>query len=129
MNRPRFFLSKVLTFLITLVWLINGLFCKVLGLVPRHEEIVSRIIGNDLAFIFTKTIGVLEILMAVWILSNIRPRFCALSQVIIVAVMNTIEFLLVPDLLLFGRINALVAAFFISIVLFNEFVLNSRDAH
>jgi hypothetical protein len=35
--------------------------------------------------------------------------------------MNTIEFILVPDLLLFGRANAVVAIFFVSVVFINEF--------
>ena len=54
-------LRSVLTILISLVWLINGLFCKVMNLVPRHQLIVARILGEEYAGILTKTIGVLEI--------------------------------------------------------------------
>jgi hypothetical protein len=35
---------KLLNYLIAAVWLVNGLFCKVLGLVPRHQEIVATIL-------------------------------------------------------------------------------------
>lgn len=68
------------TTVITLVWFVNGLFCKVLDLVPRHQEIVSRILGEQHAWFFTKAIGVAEILMVVWILSRIKSRFCAISH-------------------------------------------------
>jgi hypothetical protein len=104
-----------------MVWVANGLFCKVLHLVPRHQQIVARILGEEYALIATKTIGVLEIGMAVWILSRIQSRLCAITQMLIVATMNVIEFILVPDLLLFGRINIIVATFFILVIYVNEF--------
>jgi hypothetical protein len=56
-------IKSILTISISLVWLINGLYCKVLNFVPRHEMIVSRILGEEYSFIFTKTIGFSEILM------------------------------------------------------------------
>jgi hypothetical protein len=66
----RLTLKKILTVAIALVWLINGLFCKILGLVPRHQMIVARILGENYSFIATKTIGLLEVLMFAWILSR-----------------------------------------------------------
>jgi hypothetical protein len=93
--------------------------------VPRHEMIVSRILGEDYAPILTKAIGISEILMVVWILSKIKSRLCALTQILIVGLMNIIEFVLVPDLLLFGRLNIIFATFFISIVFINEFYIFS----
>jgi hypothetical protein len=119
-------IHSALTYAIAAVWIINGLFCKVLNLVPRHEEIVGRILGNEHAFIFTKTIGTLEILMAVWILTGMYSRFCAVSQIIIIAAMNIMEFILVPDILLFGRINLIVAIAFIGIIYINEFILKKK---
>ena len=119
--------SMVLNFAIALVWLINGLFCKLLDFVPRHGEIVARISGNEHAVLFTKAIGVSEILMFVWIFSRIKPRWCAITQMILVATMNTIEFIMAPDLLLFGKINSLVALFFISVIFFHEFILGKKQ--
>jgi hypothetical protein len=116
-------IHQTLSYLIALVWIINGLFCKVLNLVPRHLQIVSRILGNEYAVFFTKVIGVSEVLMAAWILSKIRTRLCAITQIIIIAIMNTIEFFLAPDLLLFGKINSIVAFVFIVIIFYNEFFL------
>jgi hypothetical protein len=115
------------TILITLVWLINGLFCKVLNLVPRHQEIVGRILGEEYSWLFTKAIGVAEIFMVVWILSRIKSRVCAMFQMVIVGSMNVIEFFLVPDLLLFGRMNIVFASLFIALIYVNEFILGKRQ--
>lgn len=38
----------ILRGLIALVWLVNGLWCKVLGHVPRHEAIVARVLSENL---------------------------------------------------------------------------------
>ena len=120
-DRP--LIKTILTIGIASVWLVNGLFCKVLNLVPRHEMIVARILGDTYSVLATKTIGVLEIFMAVWVVSRIKTRWCALFQIFTVAVMNIIEFILAPDLLLFGQVNGVVAAFFIVVVYLNEFVI------
>ncbi len=95
---------------IALVWLINGLYCKVLNLVPRHRQIVGEILGNEHAPLLTTTIGITEILMVVWILSKIQPKWCTIVQIATIATMNIIEFTLVPHLLLFGKGNILLAA-------------------
>jgi uncharacterized membrane protein YphA (DoxX/SURF4 family) len=115
-------LHKTLTIFIASVWLVNGLYCKVLNLVPRHEQIVERILGSSFfPNYFTKVIGILEILMAIWILSGFKKRWNALTQIMIVAIMNIMEFILVPDLLLWGRMNIVFAAAFILVVYSNEF--------
>jgi len=113
--------TQLLNYFIAAVWIINGLFCKVLNLVPRHQEIVARISGNDHARLLTIAIGISEIAMAVWILSGIRRRLNAIAQIIIIATMNVLEFILVPDLLLWGRFNALFAFLFILLIFYNEF--------
>jgi uncharacterized membrane protein YphA (DoxX/SURF4 family) len=118
-------LHKLLTLLIATVWLANGLFCKLLNLVPRHRLIVARILGPSHATLFTRAIGISEIAMTIWILSSFKSRWCAIVQMLIVAVMNTIEFFLAPDLLLFGKGNAILALVFIAVVYCNEFVLNT----
>jgi hypothetical protein len=126
MNKWSTFIKTILTIGISLVWLINGLFCKVLDFVPRHELIVSRILGTDYASIFTKLIGIAEILMVVWILSGIKSRHCAIFQIVVVASMNVLEFILVPDLLLFGRFNIVFAVIFMLIIYINEFRIKDR---
>ena len=122
----RYWIKTILTIAIALVWLINGLFCKVLNLVPRHQLIVSRILGEYNSGILTKIIGVSEILMFAWIISEKRSRLCAITQIIVIATMNVIEFFLAPDLLLFGRLNIVLAMTLIFVIYVNEFAINKR---
>lgn len=119
-------IHKILLYFFSLVWFINGLVCKVLNLVPRHEQIVSRILGNDHSRLLTILIGLSEIVMAVWVVSRFKKRLCAITQIIVIGTMNTLEFLLVPDLLLWGRLNSLFALLFILLLFFNEFRLNKK---
>ncbi|MDB5257963.1 MAG: hypothetical protein JWM14_2658 [Chitinophagaceae bacterium] len=115
-------IHKALNFFIAFVWLVNGLYCKILNLVPRHEQIVERILGNTFSPThLTKVIGIAEILMAVWVLSGIKKRWNAVTQIVIVATMNSIEFVLVPDLLLWGKMNIVFAVAFILVIYCNEF--------
>jgi hypothetical protein len=120
-------IHTVLNWLIATVWLLNGLVCKLLNIVPRHQLIVSRILGNEHVFLFTKAIGAAEVLMAIWILSSIQSRLSAVVQIVIVLTMNIIEFLLVPDLLLFGRINLFVAIAFCCVIYYNQFMLIKKQ--
>ena len=119
-------IHKAVTFLIAIIWIVNGLFCKVLNLVPRHELIVARILGGEYSVLFTKAIGVSEVCMAVWILSGIKSRLNAAVQILIITTMNSIEFFLAPDLLLWGKANSVFAFIFILLIYCNEFVLNKK---
>ena len=121
-------IHKLLTYCIAAVWIINGLFCKVLNLVPRHQLIVTRILGVEHSRLLTLAIGCSEIFMAIWVLSKIKTRLSSIAQIEIVAIMNTLEFILVPDLLLWGKLNSLFAFLFIVVVYFNEFYLNKKLA-
>lgn len=119
-------IHTLLTYCIATVWIANGLICKVLSLVPRHQQIVAKILGNEHSRLLTIAIGCSEILMAIWILSKMKTRLNAITQIAIVATMNTLEFILVPDLLLWGKLNAFFAFLFILAVYFNEFYLNKK---
>jgi hypothetical protein len=119
-------IHRLLTYSIATIWLANGLFCKVLNLVPRHQQIVAKILGNEHSRLLTIVIGCSEIFMVIWILSNIKSRLNALIQIIIIATMNTLEFILVPELLLWGKVNAIFAFILILSVYFNEFYLNKK---
>lgn len=115
---------NILTYLIAAVWLANGLFCKLLDLTPRHEQIVAGILGQEHSRTFTVLIGLSEIIMAIWILTKWKPGLNAIVQIAVVVTMNIIEFTLVPHLLLWGRLNIIFAFLFAGLVYFNEFVLN-----
>tara|TARA_R110002074_G_scaffold32544_4_gene90951 strand:+ start:14317 stop:14706 length:390 start_codon:yes stop_codon:yes gene_type:complete len=112
---------NILTYFIASVWFVNGLFCKVLNLVPRHQEIVARILGSHNSEIITIIIGILEIIMTIWILTNYKSKLNALTQIIILATMNIIEFMFAKDLLLWGKFNSLFAILFILIVYYTNF--------
>ena len=49
---------KIVPFFISLVWFVNGFFCKVLNLVPRHQEIVARVLNAEYDREITFIIGV-----------------------------------------------------------------------
>mgnify|MGYP006290043565 CR=1 FL=1 len=118
---------NALSIFISSVWLINGLLCKVLNLVPRHEQIVASILGNEYSRTLTILIGISEIVMAIWVLSGYRSRLNAIVQIMVVAIMNILEFVVVPNLLLWGRFNSIFALFFIGIVFYKEFVLKKKS--
>jgi len=105
-------LKILLRYGIAAVWLANGLLCKVLHLVPRHEAIVGRILGAAYAAPLTRLIGVAEIGMAAWVLSGRGVRLSVATQIGLVVVMNVLEFALAPDLLLWHRLNIVFAGLF-----------------
>jgi uncharacterized membrane protein YphA (DoxX/SURF4 family) len=119
LNKYRF-----LTIFIAAVWITSGLFCKVLNLVPRHQQIVAGILGEEHSRAITLLIGIAELAMAAWVLSGISSRFNAIVQITIIAVMNILEFLMVPELLLWERANAIFAAGLIALIYYNEFHLH-----
>ena len=119
-------LYRVITLFIALVWLINGLLCKVLNLVPRHQEIICEILGNEHSRILAILIGSSEIVMAIWVLSRFKTRINAILQIVVIASMNTLEFFLVPDLLMWGKLNSLFAFLFILLIAYNEFVIRAK---
>ncbi len=122
-------INKLLNYCIAAVWLTNGLFCKVLNMAPRHQQIVARILGEQYAAVLTKAIGVAEIGMALWIVTGMFPKLNAITQITVIAVMNVLEFILVPDLLLWGRLNLLFAFIFIFVIWYNEYRLKLHRAH
>jgi len=119
-------LYRALTLLIAAVWLINGLYCKVLHGVPRHEAIVARILSEEHSGVLTTLIGLAEIGMALWVLSGIRVQLNTLVQIILIASMNMLEVALVPDLLLWGKLNAVFAGLLIILIYVNGFVLREK---
>jgi hypothetical protein len=64
--------------------------------------------------------------MAIWVLTKFKSKLNAIAQIIIVATMNILEFISVPELLLWGRFNIVFAFLFIGLVYYNEFVLNCK---
>ncbi|MGA9213406.1 DoxX-like family protein [Kaistella sp.] len=124
MNKIKFY--NFLNYFFCLVWLVNGLFCKILNFEPRHQEIVGRILGTENSGMFTLIIGVLEILMAIWIFSKLKAKLNSWLQMIIILTMNIIEFSVVPDLLLWGKLNLIFAFLFVTLIYYKEFILKKH---
>ncbi|GAB3290712.1 hypothetical protein GCM10027348_08200 [Hymenobacter tenuis] len=120
-------LERVLRYSIAVVWLANGLMCKLLHLVPRHEAIVARILGPTYAAPLTRLIGLAEIGVALWVLSRRWVRLNAGLQIAVVATMNIIEYFLAPELLLWHQFNSVFAGLFMLVVYYYGFVLTPAD--
>jgi uncharacterized membrane protein YphA (DoxX/SURF4 family) len=91
--------------------------------VPRHEQIVARILGSEYSSLLILLIGISEIVMAAWIISGYKSKLNAALQIFIVLLMNLIEFTFASDLLLWGKMNIVFALIFVLIVYYNELKL------
>lgn len=118
----------MMTVFISSVWFINGAWAKLLGAVPRHQQIVAAILGPAHAPLLTTLIGLGEVVMALWVLSRWQMRLCTWLQVLLVAIMNGLEAWLVKPLLLFGYFNLLWAALFIGVVLLHQEFLQRSNS-
>ncbi len=125
MERARV-LNRLLILFFSLIWLVNGLFCKILNLVPRHQQIVAEILGETYAKSLTIAIGVGEMLMAIWIISRKFAQLSAITQILLIVTMNILEFILAPHLLLWGRLNIVFALCLAALVYYQGFVLEPR---
>lgn len=114
------------TCVIASVWLFNGLYCKVLLQVPRHQQIVTRILGETWANELTILIGIGEMILAIWIVSGLYKSFCFMLQIVLIVTMNLLEFTLAPDLLLHGKLNLIFSLLFCSFLFFTAFILPNR---
>lgn len=125
MERARV-LNRLLILFFSLIWLVNGLFCKILDLVPRHQQIVAEILGETYAKSLTIAIGVGEMLIAIWIISRKFAQLSAITQILLIVTMNILEFILAPHLLLWGRLNIVFALCLAALVYYQGFVLEPR---
>src|SRR5258708_5789728 len=72
------------------VWLYQGLWCKLLGRVPHHREIVRTVpfLNASQAHWALAALGSLECVLAAWVLSGIWGHEAALMQTILLGCMN-----------------------------------------
>jgi hypothetical protein len=85
---------------VAMVWIVFGLVFKLLRAVPRHEQIVAGILGDRVAPVLTRLIGVGECSVGAWMLSGWHLPWCALLQTALIVTMNVIELRKARDLLL-----------------------------
>ena len=73
------------------VWLYEGLWCKLLNGEPRQKEVVAAVpyASPRLRGSFLKMLGLVEVFVALWVLSRIAPITCALAQTALLVGLNT----------------------------------------
>jgi len=109
-------LFAFLTFAIAAVWIVFGMWFKVLGIVPRHRLIVAAILGDSAAGPVTVLVGIAEIGMALWVLSGLYPRACAAVQTLAIVAMNALEIRLARNLLLAPMLMLCANAIFLVVI-------------
>lgn len=72
------------------VWLYEGLWCKLLGRVQSQVQVVMAVprLGPRFGLPFLKVLGVVEVALAVWVMTGIAPGTCAIAQTALLAVLN-----------------------------------------
>jgi Uncharacterized conserved protein (COG2071)/DoxX-like family len=95
------------------VWLVHGLYNKLLGGSPRHLAIVQSVPGlaGVTGMRVLAVVGLFEVALAIWILSGWARRRCATTQTVALLSMNVVELTFARHLLLWPAgllpINAL----------------------
>jgi len=72
------------------VWLYEGLWCKLLGRERRQFEVVAAVprFGPRLGAAFLRSLGAVEVLIALWALSGVAPLPCAVAQTALLLALN-----------------------------------------
>ncbi len=72
------------------VWLYEGLWCKLLSGEPRQMRVVEAVprYGPRTGAVFLKLLGVVEVGVALWALSDLAPLMCALVQTVLLISLN-----------------------------------------
>jgi len=87
------------------VWLVHGLYNKLLGGSPRHLAIVQSVPGLDgtTGRHALVAVGFIEVGIAVWMLSRRAPQTCASVQTVVLLSMNVLELIYARHLVLFDQ--------------------------
>src|ERR1035438_4612625 len=82
--------NKLIRFSIALVWLYQGLWCKVLGRAPNHTAVISAVhfIGPSGSRVALIALGMFECGIAAWVWSGRGMRKAAIVQTLLLAAMN-----------------------------------------
>jgi len=120
--------QRTIDYALALVWIVMGLYCKLLGQVPRHEAIVGEILGVSTAVWMTPLIGFGEICLGIWIATGRCRKLSASIQIALVITMNILEFTLAVEHLLWGPLNIIFALLFCALVYWNGFIL-AKPSH
>ena len=72
------------------VWLYEGLWCKLLGGARSQVDVVPAVprLGPRFGPPFLKALGLVEVAIAVWVLTGIAPGLCAIAQTALLVALN-----------------------------------------
>ena len=72
------------------VWLYEGLWCKLLGGARSQVDVVTAVprLGPRFGPPFLKALGLVEVAIAVWVLTGIAPGLCAIAQTALLVALN-----------------------------------------
>lgn len=82
------------------VWLVFGLVFKAFDVVPRHRQIVARVMGEKLSRPLILFVAAGETGIGLWMLSGHYLPLCVGLQTAAIVAMNTLEIRYARDLLL-----------------------------
>ena len=94
--------TEITVRIVAAVWLVHGLYNKLLGGSARHLAIVQSVpgLGGVAGERVLTAVGIGEVAIALWVLSGWRPRLCAATQTVALLSMNAIELTFARPLLL-----------------------------
>jgi uncharacterized membrane protein YphA (DoxX/SURF4 family) len=80
----------VLRVSVAAVWLYEGLWCKLLGKVQSQVKVAQAVphLGPRYGLPFLKTLGVVEVALAVWVLWGFAPGLCAIAETALLVALN-----------------------------------------
>ncbi len=72
------------------VWLYEGLWCKLLRGQPHELDVAGSVpyFGPRIGAQVLQSLGVVEIALAIWILTGVAPITCAITQTLLLVGMN-----------------------------------------
>ena len=90
-NRAQFMTnSQLVRVPVAILWLYQGLWCKIAGFAPNQAAIVRsfKFFGPTSSHYVLLGIGSIESVLAVWVLSGWQPVSAAITQIVLLVVMN-----------------------------------------
>lgn len=75
---------------VALVWIYEGLYCKLFRGDPRQFEIVRQVpkYGERFGTPFLITLGIVELLIGIWVLTYQQQVLCAILQTALLCILN-----------------------------------------
>lgn len=104
--------------LIGAVWVFHGLYSKLLNGIPRHKEIVAKVLGEKHAGWAVKVIGLGEVALGVWAFTDWERVGCATVQTAALVAMNVLEIARARSLLISAAGMVILNAGFLTLVWF-----------